>query len=258
MELFTLGTGAAWPDADRSAPAFLVKHEGVPYLIDCGGGTCHQLMKVGCKPSEITNILLTHIHIDHCVEFPSLVFGAYLTGKSGEFKVFGPKGVEHFTTSIFDSTYDFAKNMMKNLRKLDIIVSTKEFDGGVVLEENGLTISSLPVEHGINTLAFKFSAGGKNLVFSADTSPCENLSKISKNADVLVIECSFPESSGVKKGHCIPSQVGAIAEEANAKSIILTHLFPVCKGKEDEIIMDVKKYYNGEVTIAYDLQHFLI
>ena len=258
MELYTLGTGAAWPDGDRSAPAFLVKHNDIPYLIDCGGGTCHQLMKVGCKPSDLTNILLTHIHIDHCVEFPSLVFGAYLTGKSGNFKVHGPIGVGHFTKSVFDDTYDFAKNMMKKLRNLDIEIVTEEYKGGVVLEENGLVIDALPVEHGINTLAYRFSANGKKLVFSADTAPCDNLVTIAKDADTLVIECSFPESFGVKNGHCIPSQVGSIAEAAKAKSVVLTHLFPVCKGKENEMIMDVKKQYSGEVTIASDLQRFSV
>lgn len=258
MELFTLGTGAAWPDADRSAPAFLVKHAGTPYLIDCGGGTCHQLMKVGCKPSELTHILITHIHIDHCVEFPSLVFGAYLTGKSGEYKVYGPEGVAHFTKSIFNDTYDFAKAMMKNLRKIDIDIKTKEFSTGIILKENELVIDSIPVEHGINTLAYRFTAGGKKLVFSSDTAPCANLIKISKDADVLVIECSFPESFGIKNGHCIPSQVGKIAEEANVNSVILTHLFPVCKDKENEMIAEIKKYYHGEVTVAEDLQRFII
>jgi ribonuclease Z len=258
MELITLGTGAAWPDADRSAPAFLVRHDGIPYLIDCGGGVCHQLMKIGCKPSEISNILLTHIHIDHCVEFPSLVFGAYLTGKVGGFNVYGPMGIKHFTTSIFDDTYNFAKKMMKSLRNVDIDINSSEFDGGVILEENGLIIDSLLMNHGINTLAYRFTANGKKLVFSSDTAPCDNLTKIAENADVLVIECSFPESFGIKNGHCIPSQIGAIAEEANAKSVILTHLFPVCKGKENEIVLEVKKIYSGEVTIASDLQLFII
>ena len=258
MELFTLGTGAAWPDGDRSAPAFLVKHNGIPFLIDCGGGTNHQLMKVGCKPSEITHILFTHIHIDHCVEFPSLVFGASLTGKAGKFQVYGPKGVKHFTDSIFDDTYNFAKGMMRNLRKLEIEIETNEFEQGTILECEGLKIEALPVEHGIETLAYKFTADNKTLVFSGDTQPCENILKIAKGADVLVIECSFPESSGIKKGHCIPSQVGQIAEKANVKRVILTHLFPVCNGKENEMVTEVKKYFSGEVIIAKDLQKFII
>lgn len=258
MKLFTLGTGAAWPDGDRSAPAFLVVVNDEPYLIDCGGGTSHQLMRVGVKPSSITNIFLTHVHIDHCVEFPSIVFGSYLTGKQGSFNVYGPTGVKHFTESIFDDTYDFAKTMMQKLRGLEISINTSEFMDGVVFSNDDLTVTALPVQHGIETLAFKFVADGKTLVFSGDTAPCDNIVEIAKDADVLVIECSFPESSGIKKGHCIPSQVGEIAATARAKKIILTHLFPVCKGKEEEIIEEVKKHYNGEVFIANDLDEYVI
>lgn len=258
MRLLTLGTGAAWPDGDRSAPAFAVVVNNEAYLVDCGGGTSHQLMKVGINPSSITNIFLTHIHIDHCVEFPSIVFGAYLTGKKGSFKVYGPEGVKHFTDSIFDDTYDFAKKMMEKLRGLEIKIETQEYTEGVVYNNNGLIVTTLPVQHGINTLAFKFVADGKTLVFSGDTAPCDNIIEIAKDADVLVIECSFPESAGIKKGHCIPSQVGKIASSACVKKVILTHLFPVCKGKESEIIADVKKYYDGDVTIANDLDEFVV
>ena len=245
MKLFTLGTGAAWPDGDRSAPSFLVVVNDEPYLVDCGGGTSHQLMRVGVKPSTITNVFLTHIHIDHCVEFPSIVFGSYLT-------------VKHFTDSIFDDTYNFARSMMQKLRGLEIIINTEEFSEGVVFSNDDLTVLALPVQHGIETLAFKFVADGKTLVFSGDTAPCDNIVEIAKDADVLVIECSFPETTGVKKGHCIPSQVGEIATAARVKKVILTHLFPVCKGKEDEMIEEVKKHYNGEVHIANDLDEFVI
>ena len=258
MKLFTLGTGAAWPDGDRSAPAFLVIVNDEPYLIDCGGGTSHQLMKIGIKPASITNIFLTHIHIDHCVEFPSIVFGSYLTGKQGAFKVYGPNGVKHFADSIFNDTFDFAKSMMKKLRGLDICIETQEFSEGIVFSNDDLTVSALPVQHGIETLAFKFNADGKTLVFSGDTAPCDNLVQIAKDADALVIECSFPESSGEKKGHCIPSQVANIATSANVKKIILTHLFPVCKGKENDIISEIKKNYVGEVVIANDLDEFIV
>lgn len=258
MKLFTLGTGAAWPDGDRSAPSFLIVVNDEPYLVDCGGGTSHQLMRIGVKPSTITNVFLTHIHIDHCVEFPSIVFGSYLTGKQGCFNVYGPNGVKHFTDSIFDDTYNFARSMMQKLRGLEIIINTEEFSEGVVFSNDDLTVSALPVQHGIETLAFRFVADGKALVFSGDTAPCDNIVEIAKDADVLVIECSFPETAGVKKGHCIPSQVGEIATAARVKKVILTHLFPVCKGKEDEMIEEVKRHYNGEVHIANDLDEFVI
>ena len=253
MEIILLGTGAAWPDAYRCAPAFLLKFNNTPFLIDCGGGTNHQLMKAECPPSQIKHIFFTHMHIDHCVEFPSLVFGAYLTGKKDGFDVYGPQGTKHFTKSIFDDTYDFAQPMMKRLRNKDIEINAKEVEQGTFFEDSGVSVEAIPVKHGIPSLAFKFTAGEKSVVFSGDTAPCENIIEISKNADLLIIECSFPEEVGSKPGHCIPSEVADIALKANVRKLILTHLFPNCRGKEQEMINTVKKSFSGPVQIGSDL-----
>ncbi|MHB8967275.1 MAG: MBL fold metallo-hydrolase [Thermoleophilia bacterium] len=254
MELVLLGTGAAWPDSERNAPSLLLKHKDKKILIDCGGGVCHQLMRAGVAPSELDTIFFSHIHIDHCVEFPSLVFGAYLTGKEGSFNLFGPSGIEHFANSIFNDTYDFARPMMKKLRNKDIDIRTKELGEGQFYNEDGLIAEAAPVEHGIPTLAYKFTANGKTIVLSGDTQPCESLINISKKADLLAIECSFPEHIGPKPGHLIPSQVGEIAEQASVKKVVLLHLFPNCRGHEDEMINDVKKRFKGPVQIGEDLQ----
>lgn len=256
MEIILLGTGGAWPDADRSAPAFLVTENDEHYLIDCGGGVNHQLMRVGHHPKNIDTIFLTHLHIDHCVEFPSLVFGSYLTGKEGEYQVYGPKGTSHFTESIFDDTYNFAKDMMLRLRKKEIKINSQEVQEGKIFEKNGLSVFTTSVKHGIPSLAYKFVSNSKSVVFSGDTAPCENIIEISKNVDLLVIECSFPEEFGPKPGHLIPSQISEIAKKANVGKVVLVHLFPPCKGKEKDIIDKIKENYSKEVLIGNDLDKF--
>ena len=248
-----LGTGSAWPDAERSSPAFLISCAGTNYLIDCGGGTCHQLMRVGVPPPKLTTIFLTHIHIDHCVEFPSLVFGAYLTGKQGAFELIGPKGVKAFVDSLFDNTYKFARPMMRGLRNKEIEINVREVNDGVVFSEGEFNVSTLPVEHGFPTLGYRFEYKGKSIVLSGDTEPCSNIVTLSKNADILVMDCSFPEEYGHKKGHCIPSEVGKIAHEANVKALCMVHLFPTCKGKEIEMVQEVAKYYSGPILVGTDL-----
>ena len=90
-------------------------------------------MKAGVPPSSLDLILLTHIHVDHCVEFPSLIFGAYLTGKEGKFHLYGPEGTKHFATSVFADTYDFAIPMMRKLRTKEIDVDTQEISSGNIL-----------------------------------------------------------------------------------------------------------------------------
>ena len=223
------------------------------YLIDCGGGTCHQLMKIGVPPPKFTTVFLTHIHIDHCVEFPSFVFGAYLTGKVGPFQLIGPAGVKHFSDSLFNVTYNFARSMMKSLRSKDIDVNVVEVKDGQVFKTDTLTVHALPMEHGINMLGYRFEHDGKSIVLSGDTEPCDNIVKLSTDADLLIMDCSFPEEFGHKKGHCIPSEVGTIAQKANVRNLCLVHLFPTCKGKEQQMITEVSKHYAGNVFVGTDL-----
>jgi ribonuclease Z len=259
MNIILLGTGAAWPDADRSAPAFLVEIDEKKLLVDCGGGVSHQLMKAGIAPSSLETVLFTHMHIDHCVEFPSLVFGAYLTGKEGSFAVYGPEGTEHFTTSVFADTYDFARPMMKKLRNMDIAVVTTEVREGRLIAGEGYSVEAAPMEHGFPTVAYRFrSSEGKTLVISGDTAPCDALVEFARDADLLVIECSFRDGGGAKPGHCIPSQVADVCTRSGVKSAVLVHLFPSCKGHEEEILADVRKGYNGEVRIGKDLDRIAV
>lgn len=258
MKLTILGSGAAWPDADRCAPGFLVEHGSTRILVDCGGGICHQLMKVGVPPSKLDHILLTHIHIDHCVEFPSLVFGAYLTGKQDDFHLYGPPGVADFAESLFNTTYDFARPMMKKLRNKDITVVTREVEKGLVFMNEDIVVDAAPVKHGFPTLGYRFIADGKRLVLSGDTAPCDEIVELATDADLLVIENSFPEEVGPKAAHCVPSQVAEIGKRSGAKRLVLVHLFPTCKGKEKAILADVSKGYSGPVSIGEDLDQIVI
>ncbi|MDD5739141.1 MAG: ribonuclease Z [Candidatus Peribacteraceae bacterium] len=254
MHFTLLGTGGAWPDAERSSPAFLFEHDDRRILIDCGGGTCRQLMRAGTPPSTLTDILLTHTHIDHCVEFPSLVFGAYLTGKTGEFRARGAKGTAHYCTSIFRDAFDFAPPMMKKLRKLDIDIDAKDVEDHETLTIGDVKVECASMDHGFPAMGFRFSVGGKTIVHSGDTQPCQAITELARGADVLIMECSFPETMGPRPFHCIPSQVGRIAQEADVGRVVLVHLFPPCNGKEKEMIEDVRKQYRGPVEVGQDLQ----
>jgi glyoxylase-like metal-dependent hydrolase (beta-lactamase superfamily II) len=50
--------------------AYLVRHSHGAALIECGPGSCQAILQArlsreGLKPSDITHVLLTHIHLDH-------------------------------------------------------------------------------------------------------------------------------------------------------------------------------------------------
>ncbi|MEM5852804.1 MAG: ribonuclease Z [Candidatus Aenigmatarchaeota archaeon] len=64
---------------------------------------------------------------------------------------------------------------------------------------------------------------GIKIVYTGDTRPCDNVLKISRNADLLIHDGTFLEEEE-GKSHADVKQAAKIAKEANVKQLILTHI----------------------------------
>ena len=123
--------------------------------------------------------------------------------------------------------------------------------GNERIEFNDMVVQSRRVSHqDVNALGYRLECEGKCIVYSGDTDYCEDIVILGKNADVLVLECSFPDEFKVE-GHLTPSLAGRIGHEADAKRLVLTHLYPICDSYD--IVAQARKIYNGELIIAEDL-----
>lgn len=64
---------------------------------------------------------------------------------------------------------------------------------------------------------------GLKVVYSGDTKPCENIMKISKDANLLIHDGTFLEEEE-SKGHADVKQAAKIAKKAGVVQLILTHI----------------------------------
>jgi ribonuclease Z len=64
---------------------------------------------------------------------------------------------------------------------------------------------------------------GLKVVYSGDTKPCENLVKMSKDADLLIHDGTFLEEEE-GKAHADVKQAANVAKKADVKQLILTHI----------------------------------
>ncbi len=96
---------------------------------------------------------------------------------------------------------------------------------------------------------------GKKIVYSGDTLPCKNVIKLAGNADLLIHDSTFFEDEKDGKKHANVEDVLKIAEEANVKEIILTHISRRYQDT-DELKDKVKDYPN--VKIAKDFMKIII
>ncbi|NIO19722.1 MAG: ribonuclease Z [Candidatus Aenigmarchaeota archaeon] len=77
---------------------------------------------------------------------------------------------------------------------------------------------------------------GIKVVYSGDTEPCENIVKISRNADILIHDSTFFEVMEDRM-HSGAKEAAKIAKKANVKNLVLTHFsrrYTNLKELEDE------------------------
>jgi ribonuclease BN (tRNA processing enzyme) len=244
MKLTFLGTGSIIPTRKRFASGILAD-VGEKLLFDCGPGTMHKLTQAGYDVNKIKYLFITHFHFDHIADYFPILLSRGVKQQTENvgndvLNVYGPEGIEEAIKSVFEISQ--FRYMREHLNCTKIKRMDKE-------EINGYKITSVPAKHP-DAIAYKIAAE-KTAVYTGDTEPSDDIISFAKNADLLIHECSYPE--GHVEGHTTADELGDIAKKANVKKLILNHLYPVCEGKEKDMINKIKEDFDGEVLIAEDL-----
>lgn len=244
MKLTVLGSGTVLSKI-RACSGFLLESGKKRLLVDLGEGAFTNLKKAA-DPADINTILLTHFHSDHTSSLANFMLYRRLLVKHGIFKsvpqlnIIGPKGLTYFL-----KTLDI---LFPTLNDAPFKVVTKELENSFLMVP-GFRIKSRVVKHE-NTIAYRIEAEGKSIVFSGDTAYCEDIISLANETDLLVLECSLPDSLPTSN-HLTVSQAASIAKQANVKSLLLTHFYPQVEKEPIEKI--VRNIYSGDIKIASDL-----
>jgi ribonuclease BN (tRNA processing enzyme) len=259
--------GGPWPTSS------LVEIGGRTIVVDCGLGVTRGLADAEMSLKALDLIFVTHLHSDHVLELGPLLHTAWTTGLATPVRVFGPPGTaycwDRFAQALdFDIEIRIEDEGRPDIREL---VSVEEFGEGMVLEENGLAVSALRVDHPPVTdcFALKFEAGGRSVVFSADTAYFQPLADFARGADILVHEAMLEE--GVERlvartgngarlkehllaSHTLAAEAGKIATAAGVGHLVLHHLIPADDPEigEEHWRRAVAESWSGPLTIGRD------
>jgi ribonuclease BN (tRNA processing enzyme) len=92
-----LGTETPRPDPQRSGPSTAIVVNGAAYLVDAGPGIVRRAEAAydrGTKALAVANlqtVFITHLHSDHTVGYPDLIFTTWVQGRRRPLKVYGPQ-----------------------------------------------------------------------------------------------------------------------------------------------------------------------
>lgn len=103
MDLLFLGTSSGTPTRARNVSGLGILEENGKgwYLIDCGEGTQHQVLRTPLSLSALRAIFITHVHGDHCFGLPGLLASAALQGRKAPLEIIAPQGIESWLTTTF-------------------------------------------------------------------------------------------------------------------------------------------------------------
>jgi ribonuclease BN (tRNA processing enzyme) len=252
MELTVLGSGTVAPTADRTAAAHWVDAGEVRLLLDCGAGMLHRASRFGVPWAAVTHVAVTHFHQDHWGELPMLLFAlkwGIEPPRSAPLTVIGPRGMRSRLTLLAGAYGDWVLEPGFPLETVEVAPGeSRELSPGVTLE-------AWDTPHTDESLAYAVRTGTHRLVYTGDTGPSEELAQWAKGCDLLLSECSLPDERALEL-HLTPTQAGALAKDAGAHRLVLTHFYPVF-GDTDPVAIAARQF-DGEIHAAADGDRFTV
>jgi ribonuclease BN (tRNA processing enzyme) len=262
-----LGTGNPNPEPDRMGPAAAVVSGDRVYIVDCGAGIVRRAAQAGIEMRQLTRAFVTHLHSDHTVGLPDLIFTPAVTGRISPLEIYGPPGVRAMASHVMKA---WKEDMNIRLHGLEpavpqgYVVHAHEVKPGEIYRDDAVRVIAIAVQHGSWKYAYgyRFEAKDKTIVFSGDTTYSPALARAAAGCDILVHEVY--SAAGLAKRtpdwrtyhaafHTSGADLGRLAAEVRPKKLVLYHQLPMGETAE-EVVSEIRERYAGEIVYGKDLE----
>jgi ribonuclease Z len=269
-----LGTGMPRPDPKASGPATAVVVGKRVFLIDAGPGVERQLSAAKLPINGVTALFITHLHSDHTLGYPDLIFTSWVMGRKTALQAYGPHGLQAMTDHLIAA---FAEDIKVRIEGLEhqtpngYNVSVHEIGPGVIYDSLGVRVTAIRVPHGNwdVSLAYRFDTPTRSVIVSGDTRSNEDLIAPAQGIDLLVHEVYAaaklkpePRPGGedwpkyMHEFHTSDVELGALAARIQPKLLVLSHIIRM-GATDEELLAGIRAGgFTGRVVVAHDLDRY--
>lgn len=274
IRLQVLGSGGPEMTDQRASSGYIVwRGDKAVVMVDTGSGTAFNFEKSGADLADLQAVLFTHFHVDHSVDFPSLIKASYFGNRIADLKVFGPAGnarmpgaIEYIANVLGESgAYRYLSNYVGEDKTAPYKIQVAEVPL-TPLEKNhyqldsDIRLAAVPVEHGpLPAVAWRVDIDDCSISFSGDmNNSFGTLAKLAKGSDLLVANNVIPQEAvgAARFLHMPPSEIGLIAAQAKVQKLVLSHRMQRTLGRETETAVEIRKAYSGPLYFANDLDEY--
>ncbi len=245
-------------------------------IVDAGPGSLQRFKQSKANFEDVDLILFSHFHVDHSNDFPAYIKGAFFTNRSKELDVLGPTGTKFVASAeqfvqraigsnggLYPYLGDFADPKARSAFKIktkNIQWSYKDLNNKEIYNKNGIKVTTVSTHHGpFPSQGYRVELAGCSISFTGDMSGrLGAMPDLAKNSDILVAHNAIPEdATGVPALlHMTPSYIGKMAQRANVKLLLLTHLMKRSLKTKKQNSAIIKQYYKGKMLFPRDLDSF--
>jgi ribonuclease BN (tRNA processing enzyme) len=240
VKLTVIGCAGTFPGPDAACSSYLLEHDGFRLLIDLGSGALGELQR-HTGVLDIDAVFVSHLHPDH---FLDLVPYTYVRlyhphGKPPALPLYGPPETAPRLNAAFgDPGHDVTE-----------VYDVRPIEDAGELRIGPFDVRLARTAHPMECYAIRLSAGGRSVVYSGDTGPCEQLTALARGADLLLCEASWCLSVEHPADlHMSGVDAGRAATAAGVRHLVLTHLAP---WTDNEVVRaEAAAEFGGELTVA--------
>jgi ribonuclease Z len=150
MELWFLGTSAGRPILERNVTSIVLQMppaRGTIWMVDCGEGTQHQLLRTPLKLSKLEKLFITHLHGDHVFGLPGLLSTRSSIGATEPVELYGPLGLKEMLDTAFRVTGTHLG--------YELTVHEIGDDAGIVLDDDRFIVKAAKLDHRIDCFGYR-------------------------------------------------------------------------------------------------------
>lgn len=148
FQTYILGCSAATPTSDRHTTAQVLNYHNKYFLLDCAEGTQMQMRRMKLPMMKINHIFISHLHGDHYLGLPGLLFSYHLLGRTKELNIYTPPGLQE----IIEVQFKISELTTAYPIRFHLITE----GGQLLFHDKNITVESIEMMHRLPTFGFLF------------------------------------------------------------------------------------------------------
>lgn len=229
-----MGSSGTFPAPGRPAAGYVVEHDGSRVWCDAGPGT---YMSLPVDPDLIDAVVVSHQHADHCADlFAAFHAWTYRPEPRESVPLYAP-------LAVWDRIVAFLEREPQCFEFMPVWTGDSARIGTLAVE-------FVEMDHSVPTVGSLWNGAGRTLFYTADTGPAGGWVELARGVDVMLSEASYQgrTEDKVYQHHLTAGEAGAAARNAEAGSLILTHIPPYLD--ETASIVEAEATFGRPVRLA--------